>query len=96
MSMSIIVEIAGMAAGMLSEYSTSRGWGKVKTFFVASGLFFTIFFLSVLISPSEKGIFIGMLYALGLGVTLGLCIIGLMILYEKKKNRFKKGCWSHC
>ena len=84
--MSIIVEIAGMVAGMLSEYSSSRGWGKAKTFFVASGLFFTIFFLSVLIFPSEKGLFVGVAVALGLGVTLGLCTIGLMLYYEKNKK----------
>ena len=84
--MSIIVEIAGMAAGMLSEYSSSRGWGKAKTFFVACGLFFTIYFLYALMFPSERGLFFDVVAGLGLGAFLGLLLVGLMIFYEKNKK----------
>ncbi len=84
--MSIIVEIAGMAAGMLSEYASSKGWGKIKTFFVASSVFFAIFLLSVLLFPSDKGLFVGVVVALGLGLILGLCTVGLMMYYEKNSK----------
>lgn len=84
--MSLIVEIAGMLGGMLAEYASSKKWSKLKTFFAASGGSFTIFAAYVLLFPSDRGIYVGILVAICLGIVLGLCCIGLMHYYEKHKK----------
>ena len=84
--MSLIVETAGMLGGMLAEYAHSKKWSKLKTFFAASGGFFTLFATYVLLFPSDRGISIGILVAICLGIVLGLCCIGLMHYHEKYKK----------
>jgi Na+-transporting NADH:ubiquinone oxidoreductase subunit NqrB len=83
--MSLIVEIAGMVGGMLAEYASSKQWSKLKTFFVSSGCFFSLFTIYVLLFPSDKGLYIGVSIAIGLALTLGACVIGLMYYHEKHK-----------
>lgn len=84
--MSLIVEIAGMLGGMMAEYAHSKKWSKIKTFFTASAGFFTLFATYVLLFPSDRGVFIGIIVAICLGTVLGLCCIGLMHYYEKYKK----------
>ena len=84
--MSIIVEVAGMLSGMLMEYATSKKWSKVKAFFIVGGCFFSLFTTQVLIFPGEKGVFVGILYAVGLGITCGLIFAGGMHYHEKYKK----------
>ncbi|MFY9179004.1 MAG: hypothetical protein WAO12_04385 [Venatoribacter sp.] len=84
--MSLIVEIAGMFGGMLAEYASSKKWSKLKTFFAASCCFFTLFAAYVLLFPSDRGVFFGILIAICLGGVLGLCCIGIMHYHEKHKK----------
>jgi peptidoglycan/LPS O-acetylase OafA/YrhL len=83
---SLIVEIAGMVGGILAEYASSRRWSKLKTFFVSSGCFFGLFAIYVVLFPSDKRLFVGILVAIGLALTLGTCVIGLMHYHEKHKT----------
>lgn len=84
--MSLIIDIAAMVGGMLAEYASSKQWSKTKIFSISSGIFFTIFTIYVLSFPSDKGIFVGILIAICLGITLGLCITGLIYCHEKQKK----------
>jgi hypothetical protein len=84
--MSLIVEIGGMLGGMLAEYASSKKWSKPKIFFATSCSFFTLFSVYVLLFPSERGVLVGILFAICLGIVLGLFCIGLMHYYEKYKK----------
>jgi len=85
--MSLIVEVAGMFAGMLAEYATSRKWSKVKVFFVSSTGFFLLFLVYTIIFPSPKGMLVGVLVGAGLGIVLGLIFVIFIHLKSTSRNR---------
>lgn len=65
--MSLMVELAGFLAGMISEYAQQKRWGSFKVFIVTFSLFFTLFALYVLLFPSERGVWVGLSVATALG-----------------------------
>ena len=85
--MSLIIDIAGMIGGMLAEYSTARKWSKIKIFSITSSTMFSLFTIHVLISPPERGIFVGILLGICLGLSLGLFLTGVIYFHEKQRDR---------
>ena len=81
--MSLIVEIAGMAGGMLSEYARKKRWSKPRSFFMTFFTFFFIFSTYVLLFPSEKGILVGIMAAIILGLSMGTALVFLINIHDR-------------
>lgn len=85
--MSLIVELSGMISGMLAERACLENWTKTKVFFSTSSALFGLFSINIIIFPSEKGVFIGLLTGGCLGIFGGLVLVGLMSLKRRYEKR---------
>lgn len=81
--MSLMIDLSGMLAGMLSVYAKKRGWGKWKIFWVVSFAFFLLFSIYVVMFPSEKGVYVGILAGALFGVFVGSAFIVFMLIHER-------------
>lgn len=84
--MNLFIELAGMVAGMLSEYMQKNKWPWWKMLLIPAATFFLIFSVYVLLFPSEKGMLAGFAMALIFGMAAGCLFLLIFFL----KDRFGK------
>lgn len=84
--MSILIELAGAVAGMLSEYMQKKGWGAKLTFFASFGIFFSMGFIASFFYKSEVGLIMEMFYSFILGIFMGSIFLSIF-LFKKHRKR---------
>lgn len=84
--MSLFIEFAGMAAGMLTEQMKKSRLPWWKIFLIPAAIFFSLFSLYVIFFPSDRGLLAGFAMAFIFGITTG----GVFLLVFFLRDRFGK------
>lgn len=84
--MSLFIELAGMAAGMLTEQMKKSRLPWWKIFLIPAAIFFSLFSLYVIFFPSDRGVLAGFAMASVFGMATGCLFLLVFFLRDRFGN----------